>query len=67
MLDWMIWMPVHANTDDMLVFAGTLWMIHQVFAVGCSFFFNFLHRKNYFPNRRFANGKAPPEKLFLTS
>ncbi len=67
MPDWMIWMPQGANMDDMLIFAATIWMIHQVFAVGSSFFFNHMHKNNIFPLLRFAKGKPPPQKLYRSA
>ena len=67
MLDLTNWMPAGANMHDILIFTSVLWTIHQVFAVGTSFFFNQMHKKNWFPNRRFANGKAPPDPLYRSA
>jgi len=64
MPDWMIWMPTGANMNELLVFAATLWTIHQILAVGTSLFFNYMHTNNRFPQLRFSKGKAPPDKLY---
>ena len=67
MPEWMFWMPVGANMEELLIFAATLWLIHQVFAVATSLFFNHMHKKNHFPHLRFAKGKAPPEELYRSA
>ncbi|MEC7984318.1 MAG: sterol desaturase family protein [Myxococcota bacterium] len=67
MLDWMTWMPAGANMDDGLIFAVTLWTIHQVFAVGTSVFFNLMHTNNWFSAYRFADGRAPPNPLYRSA
>ena len=62
MLEWLFWMPVGSEMQEMLLFSAVLWTIHQVFAVGTSFGFTYMHKNNWKSNLRFANGKAPKEK-----
>ena len=64
MPNWMFWMPSGSSVDDMLLFAIVLWVVHQVVSVGTGFFFNTMHAKDILSHLRFANGKAPPVKLY---
>ena len=67
MHDWIFWMPVEANTNDMLIFVITLWTLHQILALGTHFWFNYMHNYNWLPKHRFKEGKAPPEKLLRSA
>lgn len=67
MLDWIIWMPMTATIEELLIFTATLWTIHQVVAVGTSWLFNHLHKNNRFPSKRFKKGKSPPDKLLRSA
>ena len=67
MLDWIIWMPLGAKMNELLIFSATLWMVHQVFAVGSSFLFTQLHQRDGFSQLRFDKGKSPPVELYRSA
>ena len=48
-MDWMFWMPDEATLNELLVFTGVLWLIHQVVSLGSALFFKSLHEKDRFP------------------
>ena len=67
MSGWMIGVPTGAKLNELFIFAAMLWTIHQVVAVSTAFFFNHMHKNNWFPHWRFDNGKAPRAPLYRSA
>ena len=48
-MDWMFWMPEGATLNELVMFTGVLWLIHQLVSIGSALFFKSLHEKDRFP------------------
>ena len=49
--------------NELVMFTGVLWLIHQLVSIGSAFFFKSLHEKDRFPKLRAQKGKEPADKL----
>jgi hypothetical protein len=67
MMDWMFWMPDGSTLNELLVFTGVLWLIHQLVSLGSALLFKSLHEKDRFPKLRAQKGKEPAEKLVVSA
>ena len=66
-MDWMFWMPDGATLNELFMFTGVLWLIHQLVSLGSALFFKSLHDKERFPKLRAQKGKEPAEKLVVSA